>query len=66
VGKHLKAGEIQKAFTVLQYPQFYLQTAVYSERFATQLKLDDIVSSKYEIGASFEEKVGLNGFVYEK
>ncbi|WP_179021848.1 hypothetical protein [Winogradskyella forsetii] len=49
-----------RAFAILHYQQFYLQTAVYKERFSTQLKLYDVLKSKYNIAESFEQKTGLS------
>lgn len=54
ISQYIKNASISKAFTIIHYQQFYLQTAVHKERFATQLKLFDVLKSKYDIAISFE------------
>ncbi|HNP69293.1 MAG TPA: hypothetical protein PKH16_15410 [Aequorivita sp.] len=54
----MKDGGIHRAFHILYSQQFYLQTSVYREKFATQLKLYSTISGKYDIQRSFETKTG--------
>ena len=62
ISNFIKSGNVNKAFTIIHYQQFYLQTAVHKERFSTQLKLYEGLNSRYDIGKSFEEKTGLSIF----
>lgn len=55
-------GGIQRAFHILYSQQFYLQTSVFKEKFATQLKLYSNISGKYDIEKSFETKTGFKIF----
>lgn len=58
ISDFIKSGEIHRAFHILYSQQFYLQTSVYKDKFATQLKLYDSLKSKYDINASFVSKTG--------
>jgi hypothetical protein len=49
---------IHRAMHILYSQQFYLQTVVFKEKFATQLKLYSTLSGKYDIEKSFEIKTG--------
>ena len=52
--------DFSKVFLILHSQQFYLQTSVYKEKFATQLKLFDTINGKYNISASFKSKTGIS------
>jgi len=39
ISNFIKSGEIHRAFHILYSQQFYLQTSVYLDKIATQLKL---------------------------
>ena len=58
ISDFIKSGEIHRAFHILYSQQFYLQTSVYKDKFATQLKLYNSLKSKYDINASFISKTG--------
>ncbi len=58
----IKGGNLNRAMQILYSQQFYLQTSVYKEKFATQLKLYSSLKSKYDIGRSFETKTGFTVF----
>lgn len=60
ISDFIKSGEIQRAFHILYSQQFYLQTYVSKNKFATQLKLYNSLKSKYDINQSFLEKTGFN------
>ena len=62
ISNFIKSGNVNKAFTILHYQQFYLQTRVHKERFSTQLKLFEGLHTRYDISKSFEEKTGLSIF----
>ncbi len=66
ISKFIKEGKIDRAFHILDSQQLYLQTVVYKEKFATQLKLYDSLKSKYDIKESFESKTGLSIFDFIK
>jgi len=51
---------IDRGLHILYSQQFYLQKAVYKEVFATQLKIYNSISGKYDIQKSFEEKTGIS------
>lgn len=52
--------KIDRGLHILYSQQFYLQKAVYKEVFATQLKIYNSISGKYDIKKSFEEKTGIS------
>ncbi|WP_271785399.1 hypothetical protein [Aquimarina algiphila] len=58
ISDFIKSGEIQRAFHILYSQQFYLQTYVDKNKFATQLKLYNSLKSKYDINQSFIDKTG--------
>lgn len=58
ISDFIKSGEIYRAFHILYSQQFYLQTSVYKDKFATQLKIFNSLQSKYDINKSFVEKTG--------
>nr|WP_320118113.1 hypothetical protein [uncultured Marinifilum sp.] len=60
ISSFIKEGKVDRAFHILDSQQFYLQTVVYKEKFATQLKLYDSLKSRYDINKSFELKTGLS------
>ena len=60
ISNYMKSQGIHRAFAILHYQQFYLQTAVHKERFSTQLKFYEILESRYDISASFKKKTGLS------
>ncbi|WP_452223824.1 hypothetical protein [Lacinutrix chionoecetis] len=60
ISNYMKSQGIHRAFAILHYQQFYLQTAVHKERFSTQLKLYENLKSRYDISASFKKKTGLS------
>lgn len=61
IGNFIKDGSISRAFQILYSQQFYLQTSVYIDKFATQLKIyDDSLKAKYDINKSFYNKTGLS------
>lgn len=65
ISQYLRNGNISKAFTIIHYQQFYLQTVIHTERFATQLKLYSTLISKYDIQQSFEHlfKLSIKEFI---
>lgn len=51
---------VDKAFQILYSQQFYLQTPVYKEVFATQLKLYSSITCKYDLEKEFEHSNGIS------
>lgn len=62
ISSFIKLGKVDRAFHIIASQQFYLQTSVYIEKFATQLKLYDSLKGKYDINKSFTLKTGLSIF----
>lgn len=60
IGNYIESGEITRAFHILYSQQFYLQTFVTREKFATQLKLYSTLKSRYDIDKSFLSKTGFS------
>ncbi len=58
----MKSGGSHRAFQILYSQQIYLQTSVYKEKFASQLKLYTTISGKYDIEKSFENNTGFKIF----
>jgi len=58
ISNFIKEGKTDAAFHVLYSQQFYLQMPVYTDIFATQLKLFSSIPGKYNIEKSFEQKTG--------
>jgi hypothetical protein len=65
ISKFLKL-KLDRGFHILYSQQFYLQKTVYLQVFATQLKIYNSISGKYDINKSFEEKTGISiiDFIY--
>lgn len=66
ISDFIKSGEVHRAFHILYSQQFYLQTSVYREKFATQLKIYSTLKSKYDINESFIEKTGFSIYDFIK
>ncbi len=60
IGNYIGSGEILRAFHILYSQQFYLQTYVTIDKFATQLKLYCTLKSKYDIDKSFLSTTGFS------
>lgn len=60
VTSFIKNRKITESFLILHSQQFYLQTSVYKDKIATQLKLFHTLKSKYDIDASFRKKTGVS------
>lgn len=60
ISSFIKSGKITESFLILHSQQFYLQTTVYSNKIATQMKLFHSLRSKYDINAEFLSKTGIS------